>query len=56
MNLSLIYGTIIGLLLGLAYCYWKQIMSAYNNRGVLGAGDTLLSDAQTFYSNLRKKF
>lgn len=56
MNLSLIYGTVIGLLIGLAYCYWKQIKVAKENAGVLGAADSLYGAASNFVSQFRQKF
>lgn len=43
---------IIGLLLGLAYCYWKQAQTLYNNRGVIGAAGTLIGDAQDLWQKL----
>jgi len=50
----LILGGIIGLLIGLAWCYWKQIQAAYNNRDLISSGSNLYQDAQDFYSQLRK--
>lgn len=32
---TLILGGLIGFLLGLALCYWSQIKSAYENRGLI---------------------
>jgi hypothetical protein len=32
---NLILGGIIGFLVGLLICYWKQIQSAYQNRGLI---------------------
>ena len=51
---TLILGGILGLLLGLAWCYWQQIQTAYNNRGLISSGSQLVTDAQNFASNLTK--
>jgi len=53
MNLSLIYGTVIGLLLGLAYCYWKQLNQAYQNRGLIGAAGDFQTSAQNLWTQLK---
>ena len=45
---------LIGFLLGLGYCYWKAITTAYENRDVISSGANLLTGAQAFYNNLRK--
>lgn len=55
MNLSLIYGTIIGILIGLAYCYWNQAKAAYENRGALGAASGLYDNAKTLYEEFSHK-
>lgn len=51
---NLILGGIIGLLIGLAWCYWKQINAAYQNRDLLSSGGNLVSSAQDFYAQLKK--
>lgn len=51
---NLILGGIIGLLLGLAWCYWNQIKAVYQNRSLISSGSNLVSDAQTFYGSLTK--
>lgn len=51
---SLILGGIIGLLLGLAWCYWKQIQDVYQNRDLISSGGNLYDAAQDFAGNLRK--
>lgn len=51
---SLFLGGLLGLLLGLAWCYWKQIMLVYNNQGLISSGSSLVGDAQNFYANLQK--
>ena len=48
-------GAVIGLLLGLAYCYWKAINAAYQNRDVIGKGVALAGAAQDFYGALQQK-
>lgn len=55
MNLSLIYGTVIGLLLGLAYCYWNQAKTAYQNRGLIGAAGNVADDLTSLYGEIRQK-
>jgi len=55
MTLSLIYGTIIGLLLGLGYCYWKQLQIVQRNSGLLAAGSNLIDDAQAVYGEVKNK-
>ena len=56
MNLSLIYGTVIGILLGLAYCYWNQLQTAYQNRGLIGAAGNVSDDLSNLYNEVRAKF
>jgi hypothetical protein len=51
---NLILGGVIGLLLGLAWCYWRQINAVYQNKDLLISGSNLATDAQTFIGNLRK--
>lgn len=51
---NLILGGIIGLLIGLAWCYWKQIQAVYQNRDLISSGNTLYSDAQNFWSQVTK--
>jgi len=55
MSLSLIYGTIIGLLLGLGYCYWKQLQAVQKNAGLIAAGGNVVSDVQTLYGEIKNK-
>ncbi len=55
MTLSLIYGTIVGLLLGLAWCYWKQIRAVQENKDLLTSGSDLFNSAQTFVGQVRQK-
>lgn len=51
---NLILGGIIGLLVGLAWCYWKQIQAAYDNRDLISSGSDLYSSAQNFWMQLKK--
>ncbi len=51
---NLILGGIIGLLLGLAWCYWKQIQAAYQQKDVISSGMDLYSAAQNFWSQVTK--
>jgi hypothetical protein len=55
MNLGIIYGTIVGLLLGLAYCYWQSLTSLYNNRDTLTSTNNLINDASSIYNDLKQK-
>ena len=51
---NLILGGIIGLLIGLAWCYWKQITAAYQNRDLISSGSNLYSSAQDFWAQFTK--
>jgi hypothetical protein len=51
---SFLLGGIIGLLLGLAWCYWKQIQFAYQNQGLISSGSNLITDLQNFWANVQK--
>lgn len=51
---NIILGGIIGLLLGLAWCYWKQINTVYQNRDLISSGSNLVTDFQAFLGNLQK--
>ena len=55
MTLSLIYGTVIGLLLGLAWCYWKQIKVAQQNSGLIQSGSNLYNSASDFINQVGQK-
>lgn len=41
---TLILGGIIGLMIGLAWCYWNQIQAAYRNRDAISAVGNLQQD------------
>jgi hypothetical protein len=49
---NLIFAGLIGLLVGLAYCYWKQLNAVYAQRDVIASGATLVGAAQDFYKKL----
>lgn len=51
---NLILGGILGLLLGLAWCYWKQIQVAYQNKDLISSGSDLYSAAQNFWGQFQK--
>lgn len=48
-----ILGGVIGLLVGLLYCYWKSINSAYQNRNLISSGANLAGAAGDFVDQLR---
>jgi hypothetical protein len=53
--MMLVGAAIIGFLVGLIVCYWKQLKSAYDHREEIGAvGDiaTGISGVQTLYRKL----
>jgi hypothetical protein len=54
MTSTFILGGIVGLLLGLLICYYKQIRLAYENRGLISAGSDLASASQNFITELHK--
>ncbi len=53
--MALLGAAIIGFLVGLVFCYWKQLQSVYENRDTLSAiGDvkTGVSGLQTLYQKI----
>jgi hypothetical protein len=52
--MKILGGAVIGFLLGLIYCYWRQIQTAYENRDLISSGGNLVSDAQAFWGQIRK--
>ena len=53
--MTLIGAAIIGFLLGLVICYYKQLKSAYDNRETIGAASDVLTGiegAKTLYEKL----
>ena len=53
MNSDLILGGIIGLLIGLAWCYWRQIQLAYENRDAISATGRLFDDISAIKEGLK---
>jgi len=53
---TLILGGIVGLLLGLIWCYWKQIRAVYDNKDLISSSSDLLTAGENFYGQLQKKF
>jgi hypothetical protein len=51
---SLILGGIVGLLLGLLVCYWKQLHELYAKRDLISSGSNFVDSAQEFYGELKK--
>lgn len=49
-----LFGFVVGLLVGLAFCYWKQLQTVYKNRDVISSGSNLVGDAQDFWSSIKK--
>jgi hypothetical protein len=54
MTSGVVLGGIVGLLLGLLWCYYKQLQTAYANRGLISSGGNLVGAAQDFYGQLTK--
>jgi hypothetical protein len=52
MVATIILSGLVGLALGLLYCYWNSIKTIYQNRDLLSAGSNLVNDAQTFFGKL----
>jgi hypothetical protein len=50
---TFILGGLIGLLLGLAWCYWKQIQLAYSNRDAISSAGNLLTDLQNIKDGIK---
>jgi hypothetical protein len=49
-----VFGGIVGLLLGLAWCYYRQLQAAYQNRNLISSGGNLVASAQDFYALVKK--
>jgi hypothetical protein len=47
-------GGIIGFLLGLLLCYWKQLQTAYQKRDLIGSGADLITAGGNFLDQLKK--
>ena len=54
MVASGLFGLVIGILLGLGYCYWKQLQEVYAKRDVISSGANLIGAAGDFWSNIKK--
>jgi len=50
----MITGAIIGFLLGLIWCYYKQLQTVANNRGLIGAASDFGTAAGNLYDHLRQ--
>ena len=48
----MITGAIIGFLLGLIWCYYKQLNALNDNRGLIGAGSDLVGAGVHFKDEL----
>jgi hypothetical protein len=51
---SAILGGIVGLLLGLLVCYYKQLHAVYEQRNLISSGSDVITSAQNFYGELKK--
>ena len=51
---NVILAGIIGFLIGLAVCYWKQIQTVYQNRDLIESGANVATDVQNFVGQLQK--
>lgn len=53
MNKSdLILGGIVGLLIGLGWCYYSQLKTAYQNKDLISSGANFYSAGQAFLGKL----
>jgi hypothetical protein len=48
------FGAVVGLLVGLAWCYYKQLQAAYENRNLISSGGNLVGAAQDFWAQVKK--
>ncbi len=51
---SALLGGLVGFLLGLLFCYWKQIQAVYQHKDLIGAGSDLISAGQNFWDQVQK--
>jgi hypothetical protein len=51
---TVILSGLVGLVIGLLWCYWKQIRALYDNRDVIQTGGALVGSAQDFAASLKK--
>jgi len=47
-------GALVGFLLGLAWCYYKQLQAAYENRNLIASGANAASAVSDFVGQVRK--
>jgi len=50
----MVQGMIIGFLLGLIWCYYKQLKAVSDNRGLIGAASDFGTAAGNLYDHLRQ--
>lgn len=51
--MTLIGAAVIGFLVGLIICYWKQLKSAYDNRETIGAASDVIGGTQQAVGGLQ---
>lgn len=56
MRGSLIVAGVIGFLIGLIYCYSKQLNELAENKDLLASGGKVYTSLQDFYGQIREKF
>ena len=49
---TLLLGGLLGLLLGLAWCYWQQIQTVYKNRDLISNVTNLQGDVNSLLQKL----
>lgn len=47
-----LFGALVGLIAGLAICYWKQLKSTYDNRDTIGAASNIYDSASSIFKKL----
>lgn len=45
---------LIGFLLGIIFCYYKQIKMVYQQKDLIGAGSDFITSGQNLYDHLRQ--
>lgn len=55
MIATIILSGIIGLVIGLLWCYWKTLSAAYANKDIIASGANLGSAVSDFYGNVKAK-
>ncbi len=51
---SVIVAGVIGLLLGLLWCYYKQLQAAYENRNLIASGGNFVAAGQDLFAQIKK--